>query len=536
MNRLENQQAAEGIDTIYQELEAMLMQNIMRHCRDYKQPIATDEWLLKKLAEIGKLNKENIRIIAQAAGLASIAVERLLQSVSETALDQVEPALAYLTREGLVGEPVDIPKSKNVKETMKGLRMQAKDTTNLCNTTMLYKARDSYKKLVTEIANAAAEIAEKQEFVDIMNREASAMVIGAQSRQLAMRRCIREFNEKGIPAFVDKRGREWTPEAYVNMAMRNTVKSVADLVQTARCRDYDVHFVEISSHMGARPKCAKDQGKIYDLDNGSGYIKDARGNAVRYYPWSSTSYGEPDGLLGINCRHHKFPFFPGKDLQRYFPVDEEENDRLYKQTQVQRALERDVRKAKRECMLYDELGDKDGFEQASVSLKKKEAKLRDYVSKNPDLHRRRDREQVVGFDKRISASAVAMNKAYTKAQKTDTIPLKDTLIRKSVGAKSRNYKVVDKATGVEYQFAPGTRIQDSEVFAGKGTRHPLHEGVAEGLTNEFGGKVSNWQHAKGYGVLVDPDTQEDRDAEVHWFQEETVGKVKFKVKEWLDEG
>lgn len=86
---------------------------------------------------------------------------------------------------------------------------------------------------------------------------------------------------------------------------------------------------------------------------------------------------------------------------------------------------------------------------------------------------------------------------------------------------------------MEYQFAPGTRIQNSEVFAGKGTKHPLHEGVAEGLTAEFGGSVSKWQHAKGYGVLVDQETGEEFNAEVHWFQEETVGKVKFKLKREL---
>lgn len=117
----------------------------------------------------------------------------------------------------------------------------------------------------------------------------------------------------------------------------------------------------------------------------------------------------------------------------------------------------------------------------------------------------------------------------------DTIKLKDIIIHKDVGAKFRNYKVVDKSTGVEYEFAPGTRIQNSEVFAGKGTKHPLHEGVAEGLTAEYGGTPSKWQHAKGNGVLLDAETGEEYPAEVHWFQEESVGKVKFKVKRWLDD-
>lgn len=213
----------------------------------------------------------------------------------------------------------------------------------------------------------------------------------------------------------------------------------------------------------------------------------------------------------------------------------EENNRLYKQTQVQRAYERAVRRQKRLCMELDSIGDEEGFKEASVKLKQKEAKLKEYVDKHEFLHRRKDREQVIGFDRSNSAKAVAAKKAYTKAMETDTIPVKDIKIPKSVGAKFKNYKVVDKTTGVEYEFAPGTRIQNGEVFAGKGTRHPLHEGVAEGLSKEFGGTPSKWQHAKGFGVLQDEETGEELQAEVHWFQEETVGKVKFKVKRWLDD-
>ena len=62
MNLLENQQLAEAVDSSYIDLEALLMQNIARHIRDYDQAIDSDKWLLQKLAEIGKLNKENIKI------------------------------------------------------------------------------------------------------------------------------------------------------------------------------------------------------------------------------------------------------------------------------------------------------------------------------------------------------------------------------------------------------------------------------------------------------------------------------------------
>ena len=55
------------------------------------------------------------------------------------------------------------------------------------------------------------------------------------------------------------------------------------------------------------------------------------------------------------------------------------------------------------------------------------------------------------------------------------------------------------------------------------------------MTEKYGGSQDKWQHAKGIGVV--DYYGEGVKAEVHWFQEETVGKVSFKIKEWLfDEG
>ncbi len=405
MTILENQQAAEPIDMLYQDLEEVLMRNIIRHLRDYDQPIDSDEWLIKKLAEIGKLNQENLQLIARYSGISQTAALRMLEAVAESVLAEVEPCFKHVVRDGLADAAMAAEKSRNVKQVMKGLREQAKKTLNLCNTTMLYKAKDAYQELVQTTAEKA------QEYLDLMNRGAAEVVTGAQSRQQVLRQTIRRFNDKGIPAFVDRAGRNWTPEAYVNMAMRTTAGSVADQIQEARCRDYGINLVQIDSHPGARPKCAKDQGKIFDLRNGEGETTDLRGKKIRYYPWNSSSYGEPDGILGINCGHHRWPFIPGVNAQRYFPTEDmDTNNRLYRQTQNQRALEREVRRQKRECMLFDELGDEEAFQQASKELKEKERVLSHYVKAHKELHRRKDREQVVGFDKRIAAKAVAAGK------------------------------------------------------------------------------------------------------------------------------
>ncbi len=410
MSLLNNQRKADIISGIYQDLEEILMKNIVRHIKDYGKPIDSDDWQLQKLAEIGKLNKENIKLIVQQSGIANSEAELLLFEASQEAIKQLEPGLQKAMRDGLLHNAKPVEKSKNIKRVIDTLQKQATDTLNLCNTKMLYKAREVYKSLVQNICFTAKEIEKKQEFLDTMNEHAVNVVTGAVSRTQAVKDCIKQFNEKGIPAFVDKAGREWTPEAYVNMCMRNTARNVADEVQSERCKEYGCNLIEISAHSGARPKCAKDQGKIFDLNNKTGYTEDARGNKIRYYAWNTSSYGDPDGVLGINCGHHKYPFIPGVNIQRYFPIDEEENDKLYKATQVQRALERDVRKQKRECMLYKELGDDEAFEKSAVKLKSKEAKLKHYVNNNDGLHRRKDREQVVGFDKSVSSKAISANR------------------------------------------------------------------------------------------------------------------------------
>lgn len=118
---------------------------------------------------------------------------------------------------------------------------------------------------------------------------------------------------------------------------------------------------------------------------------------------------------------------------------------------------------------------------------------------------------------------------YTKG---GIITLDDIIIGKSVGAKAQNYDIIDPSSGEYFNFMEGTKIQNVEVFAGHGVKKPLRQEVVEGLTKEFGGNPDKWQHAKGIGVL--DYHGEELKAEVHWFQEETVGKVKFKVKRWLE--
>lgn len=177
--------------------------------------------------------------------------------------------------------------------------------------------------------------------------------------------------------------------------------------------DYGIDLVAVSSHSGARPKCAKDQGKIFSRKNKDGYTADLQGRKIRYYSWAKSSYGEPDGLLGINCGHQIYPFIPGASYQTYFPYDGEENDAQYKKMQGQRELERRVRKSKRECMVLETTGDTEGLTKASATLKKRQQALKQYCSDN-GLNYKADRTAVVGYN---TAVAGKVKKSLTSSSK-----------------------------------------------------------------------------------------------------------------------
>lgn len=127
--------------------------------------------------------------------------------------------------------------------------------------------------------------------------------------------------------------------------------------------------------------------------------------------------------------------------------------------------------------------------------------------------------------------AFAEPKRLTEAPKRGTM-LPDIVIGRSVGAKAKNYDIMDLNTGEMFRLVEDSHLQNVEVFAGKGGYKPYNN--AWKYARDFGGKVEDWQHVKGFG-LVDY-YGEAREAELHWSQCAGFGKHDFFIKRWLDEG
>lgn len=395
MTALEALNLAAPIADAYMSVEERLLVRIARQLslNDDHQLNEVSKWQLKQLAKHGLLRQDAHKIIAAGTkGIPGDVAETVRQAIDDT-----------LAEDGIQDMWHDKRFAENAANAVKHYRNQAKDVYNQVNTVMKYKAESTFVRAVNSVAEKwtaeqrreQSEIANKQDVLNILNSNTAAVVSGAESRTKAVRTTIHEMAQKGIPAFVDKSGREWSPEAYVNMDIRATVKNTALEAQFSTMDSLGQDVFEVSSHPGSRPKCRPWQGKLISRSGKTTEITDINGRKHKVIPLSQTSFGEPDGLFGINCGHRPRGVSDGLFRKSSVEYDDEEDKALYNKVCKQRELERKVRKSKTEADMLEAAGDAEGAKEVRRKMTEQNKALRSYCDSN-GLKYRSDRVKTYG--------------------------------------------------------------------------------------------------------------------------------------------
>lgn len=395
MTALEALNLAAPIADAYMSVEERLLVRIARQLslNDDHQLNEASKWQIKQLAKHGLLRQDAHKIIAAGTkGIPGNVADTVRQAIDDTLAEDGIRDLWH--NEGF---------SESAKNAVRHYRNQAKDVYNQVNTVMKYKAESTFVRAVNTVAEKwtremrreQSEIANKQDILNILNSNTAAVVSGAESRTRAVRTTIHEMAQKGIPAFVDKSGREWSPEAYVNMDIRATVKNTALEAQFSTMDSLGQDVFEVSSHPGSRPKCRPWQGKLISRSGRTTEITDINGRKHKVIPLSQTSFGEPDGLFGINCGHRPRGVSDGLFRKSSVEYDDTEDKELYNKVCKQRELERRVRKSKTEADMLEAAGDTEGAKQVRQRVTEQNKALKSYCDSN-GLKYRSDRVRTYG--------------------------------------------------------------------------------------------------------------------------------------------
>lgn len=417
MTALEALNLAAPIADAYMSVEERLLVRIARQLslNDDHQLNEVSKWQLKQLAKHGLLRQDAHKIIAAGTkGIPGDVADTVRQAIDDT-----------LAEDGIQSMWHNQRFAESAANAVKHYRNQAKNVYNQVNTVMKYKAESTFVRAVNTVADKwtreqrreQSEVANKQDVLNILNSNTAAVVSGTESRTKAVRTTIHEMAQKGIPAFVDKSGREWSPEAYVNMDIRATVKNTALEAEFSTMDSLGQDVFEVSSHPGSRPKCRPWQGKLISRSGKTTEITDVNGRKHKVIPLSQTSFGEPDGLFGINCGHRPRGVSDGLFRKSSVEYDDTEDKELYNKVCRQRELERKVRKSKTEADMLEAAGDTEGAKEVRRRMAEQNKALRSYCEGN-GLKYRSDRVRIYGSVKPAPKHMSAVGNTWTGAEPT----------------------------------------------------------------------------------------------------------------------
>ena len=378
---------------LWQQVEDDILQDIARRIKkmDELDPLTpTAIWQAWRLAETRAVRSSTVATLAKYTGKSRAEIKRLLESAGAQTLAVDDAVYAAA---GLDPPPVN----------------QSPALLNLLNAGYRQTC-GTWQNLTATTANTVTGA-----FEDRLSRAWGLVSTGAMDYNTAIRRAVDDLADTMLYITYPS-GHTDTLEVAARRAVLTGVNQTCAKLQLERMEEMDCEFVEVTAHEGARPTHAVWQGRVYH--RGGAVVQDGE----RYEDFeTATGYGTGPGLCGWNCRHNFYPFYPGISVRNYTDKRLAELDArnvpygggLYTQyeiTQIQRALERKVRKYKRRYLAETAAGV--DASQSAAKLKAARQQLSAFLEETGE---RVDgaRAEVPGFGRREARQADADQKRYT---------------------------------------------------------------------------------------------------------------------------
>lgn len=388
----------DAVVALWQQVEDDILRDIARRIGKMGEMTETAAWQAWRYGQVQACHQNVVSLLAKYSGKSKEAIRQALLDAGLETLARDDELYRAL---GFAPSAIDTNESLN----------------NLLNA--------GYRQTLGTWQNLTATTAHTVtgEFERALDRAWLQVASGAFDYKTAIKRAVDGLADQ-MPGVTYPSGHRDTLEVAVRRAVLTGVNQTAAKLQLARSDEMGCEFVEVTAHAGARPEHALWQGKIYHRGGAIVY------EGVRYEDFeTSTGYGTGPGLCGWNCRHNFYPFFPGISVPNYTTErlatlsakTVEYNGKQYTRyeiTQMQRALERQVRKYKRRYLAEASAG----VDTADTAVRLKRCR-QDLAAFTHETGTRNDsaRTSVSGFGhsqaSRASALVRKLEKAYNENRK-----------------------------------------------------------------------------------------------------------------------
>lgn len=357
---------------------------------------SSDRWRIQVLQDAGYLLQDIMQEIAQHTHLQKKEIAEAMEEAEIKAVkyDNSVYASAGITEEALELSPVITRILQRDYEATVG------EWSNMTRTT----AEAAQSLFISECDNAYHKV-----------------MTGAVSYTQAVREAVDIIAHGVIVKYPT--GHRDTIETATARAVRTGIAQAAGDISMERMKEQEWDIILVSAHIGARTGDGGQNPGNHLWWQGQFYSR--TGQDKRYPPFSVTGYGTGEGLSGWNCRHS---FGPGDGVNNpYKDIETEDNVRLEKLEQRQRALERRIRKTKQMVMglqtAVDTCNDdalrielQEELDRKSYLLQRQNRAYNDFCKAN-DLRLLDDRLRIAKWGREQAAKARGAAKRYAYLKK-----------------------------------------------------------------------------------------------------------------------
>lgn len=278
---------------------------------------------------------------------------------------------------------------------------------------------------------------------------------GAINYNQAIKTAVKELADSGLKVVDYESGHRDHVDVAVRRAVMTGVSQICAKYTEQSSEYLDTPYFEVSAHVGARDKPGPSpwsshkywQGRVYSVRVGDIYpsIYDVCG------------LGAVDGLEGVNCRHRRFPWVEGVSERTYTNEQLEHIDddhgctfdgkdyTAYEATQMQRRIERTVRKLKREKAAYKAAGLHEDETAVNIRLRRLNAKYKAFSVK-AGLPEQPERMRIYFTDDAMLKTANAMKTHRAKVEVSNAKDDRDTLEFFGADARDNLNSIVKRRT------------------------------------------------------------------------------------------
>lgn len=273
---------ASKIAARYQDLEERIMQDIVRRIMKAAEITSTADWQINRLRILGYSSEDIEQEIKKTLNASYPEMFELYDKVINW--EYVRNKDIY---EQINAEYIPFEENGQLKQITEAIIDQSfDDLENVTNSLGFYLDYGNGQKVLTPLS---------QVYTKYLDAACYDIVIGAFDYNSVLRRVVTQLTNSGLRQIDYSSGRANRVDVAARRAVMTAVSQITGKISEYNAQKLGTEYFEVEWHAGARPTHAVWQGRVWSKEQ----------------LYSVCGLGTVTGLLGANCYHTYYPFFPG---------------------------------------------------------------------------------------------------------------------------------------------------------------------------------------------------------------------------------